>query len=193
MGGLIAALLAASRPELVSLLILVNAALPRPSGAPFDRRVAVLFTLYMTPLLGRLYLRRRAATVSPEQSVRDTLLLCGVHADKVPPEVFAAQVAIARDRLAMPWAHDAFITAARSIIATLRRRRFRETLLDIRAPTLVIQGARDRLVPLAAAEEAARLRRDWTLAMLDDVGHVPQIEVPDRWLSVVQGWIDESR
>jgi len=49
------------------------------------------------------------------------------------------------------------------------------------------------LVPRAAAEEAVRLRRDWTLAMLDDVGHVPQIEVPDRWLSVVQGWIDESR
>jgi len=91
----------------------------------------------------------------------------------------------------MPWAHDAFLSASRSIITTLARRgRVESSLRAIRAPTLVMQGSRDRLVPLAAAEELARLRRDFTLAVLDGVGHVPQIEVPDRWLSVVLGWLD---
>jgi len=98
MGGLVAALLAAARPELVSRLILVNAALPRPASAPLDRRVLALFAVYMLPFAGSFYLRRRAATVSPEQQVRDLLKLCGVDADKAPPEVLAAQVAMARER-----------------------------------------------------------------------------------------------
>jgi pimeloyl-ACP methyl ester carboxylesterase len=192
MGGLIAAMLASSRPELVSRLILVNAALVRPIGAPVDRRVAALFGIYMTPVLGAVFLRWHMAMVGPEQSTRETLRLCGVDADKLPPEIFAAQVKVARDRLTMPWAHDAFIKAARSTVTfTGQRRRFQDMLLKIRAPTLVIQGTRDRLVPLAAAEDAVRLRKDWKLSVLDGVGHVPQLEVPERWLATVQGFLDE--
>jgi pimeloyl-ACP methyl ester carboxylesterase len=192
MGGLIAAVLASSRPELVSRLVLVSAALPRPIGAPADRKVAALFGIYMIPVLGTAFLRWHMATVGPEQSTRETLRLCGVNPDKLPPEIFAALVRVARDRLAMPWAHEAFIKAARSIVTlTAQRRRFQDMLLKIRAPTLVIQGTRDRLVPLAAAEDAVRLRRDWKLSVFDGVGHVPQLEVPERWLSTVHGFLDE--
>lgn len=192
MGGLITAMLASSRPELVSRLILVNAALARPIGAPVDKRVAALFGIYMTPVLGTLFLRWRMAVVGPDQSVRETLRLCGVHADKLPPEIFAAQVKVARDRLAMPWAYEAFIKATRSMVTiTAQRRSFQDMLLKIRAPTQVIQGSRDRLVPLAAAEDAVRLRRDWKLSVLDGVGHVPQLEVPERWLATVHGFLDE--
>jgi pimeloyl-ACP methyl ester carboxylesterase len=192
MGGLIAAMLASRHPELVSRLILVNAALSRPSGAPVDKRVATLFAIYMTPVLGSLFYRWRVANVSPEQSTRETLRLCGINADELPPEIFAAQVNVARDRMAMPWAQEAFLKAARSTVTvTAQRRRLEDILLKIRAPTLVIQGSRDRLVPVAAAEAAVRLRRDWRLSVFDGVGHVPQLEVPERWLATVQGFLDE--
>lgn len=191
MGGLIGAVLAASRPELVSRLILVCAALGRAPGAPLDGRVAALFAVYMTPFLGSFFLQYRAKTVGPERSVRETLRLCGLDVDKLPPEVFAAHLDVAHARLEMPWAHDAFIEAVRSLIKlTAQRRRFEDMLRKIKTPTLLIQGSRDRLVPLATAEHVARLRRDWTLVVLDGVGHVPQIEVPERWLSVVDGWLN---
>jgi len=192
MGGLIGALLAASRPDLVTRLILVNAALGRAPGALLDPRVAALFSIYMTPFAGSLFLRWRAATIGPERTVHQTLRLCGVHPSRLPPEVLAAHVAIARERGRMPWADDAFLTAARSLMMlTARRARLDETLRSIQAPTLIVQGTEDRLVPLATAQHAARLRPDWSLAVLDGVGHTPQLEVPERWLAAVNGWLDE--
>jgi pimeloyl-ACP methyl ester carboxylesterase len=191
MGGLIGALLAASRPGLVTRLILVNAALGRAPGAPLDPRVAALFSIYMTPFAGSLFLRWRAATIGPERTVHQTLRLCGVHPSRLPPEVLAAHVAIARDRALMPWADGAFLTAARSImVLTAWRARLDETLRSIRVPTLIVHGTEDRLVPLATAQHAARLRPDWSLSVLDGVGHTPQLEVPGRWLAAVNGWLD---
>jgi pimeloyl-ACP methyl ester carboxylesterase len=191
MGGLVSATLAADRPDLVSRLILVNAALPRPLSAPLDRTVAGLFLLYMTPFFGAAFLRRRIAKVGPEGSARDTMRICGVNPDKLPPEVWSAQLEMAHARLAMPWANDAFVRAARSVIFSVARRdKVHAMLRRIVAPTLLIHGTRDRLVPMAAGEDTARVRPDWTLEILDGVGHVPQLQVPERWLGVVNGWLD---
>jgi pimeloyl-ACP methyl ester carboxylesterase len=193
MGGLIAALLAASRPEAVTRLVLVNAALGTAPGAAFnvDPRVAALMAVYMTPLAGDLFLRWRAAKLGPARSVDETLRLCGMDPARLPPEILAAHVAMARDRGHMPWANDAFLAAARSIVAiSARRARLDATLRSIRAPTLIVHGTRDRLVPLATAEHVARVRPDWSLAVLDGVGHIPQLEVPERWLEAVHRWLD---
>jgi pimeloyl-ACP methyl ester carboxylesterase len=190
MGGVIAAMTAAARPDAISRLILVSAAFPRPFGAPIDLRVSALFALWMTPVIGSLLLRKRRMEVPPAQAVRETLHLCGVDADKIPPEILAAMVAVAEERLNMPWATDAFVTATRSVVLAISRpRRFHAMLHAITSPTLLIQGTRDRVVSVAAAEEIARRRRDWTLAIFDGVGHIPQLEAPERWLERVHGWL----
>lgn len=62
----------------------------------------------------------------------------------------------------------------------------------IEAPTLIVQGTEDRLVPLAASRATAALRRDWSLEVFEGVGHVPQLEVAERFVRTVGGWI-ESR
>ena len=193
MGGLIAALLAASRPEVVTRLILVNAALGMAPGAPFkvDPRVAALMAVYMTPVAGDLFLRWRAARLGSVGLVDATLRLCGVDPERLPPEILAAHVAVARDRGRMPWANDAFLAAARSIVAiTARRARLDAMLRSIRAPTLLVHGTEDRLVPLGTAKHIARLRPDWSLALLEGAGHTPQLEVPERWLEAVHRWLD---
>ncbi|NIK55985.1 alpha/beta hydrolase [Kribbella shirazensis] len=51
-------------------------------------------------------------------------------------------------------------------------------------PTMLIWGAKDRFVPLALAEEAAR-RLDWPLRVIEDAGHVPHIERPAAFLEEV--------
>jgi pimeloyl-ACP methyl ester carboxylesterase len=60
----------------------------------------------------------------------------------------------------------------------------------IAAPTLVIQGERDRLVSAAASRELARRRPDWTVDVLAEIGHVPQLEAPTLFVERVDRWLD---
>ena len=61
-------------------------------------------------------------------------------------------------------------------------------LRGITVPTLVIHGSLDRLIPLAAARDLARRRPDWTLEILDGVGHVPMMEAPEEFMSALNEW-----
>ncbi len=195
MGGLVAMMEAALAPERVAGLVLVAPAQPRPAEAGVDVRVAALFTFYALPVLGGLFLGWRARLLGPAGVVRSTLALCCVDPSRIPPEVVAAHVALARERLErMPWANQAFLEAARSLIVLLARREwFAETARGITAPTLLIQGDRDRLVAVEASRALARLRPEWSLDVLADVGHVPQLEAPVRFVDSVERWLGERR
>ena len=61
----------------------------------------------------------------------------------------------------------------------------------VQTPALVIHGGRDGLVPVGSAREAAALHPNWKLVVLGDLGHIPQMEAPARWLAAVEGWLDE--
>ena len=54
---------------------------------------------------------------------------------------------------------------------------------------LVIHGREDRLVPIGYAEAALAGHPDWEMRLLPKVGHVPQMEAPDRWLAAVEEWL----
>jgi pimeloyl-ACP methyl ester carboxylesterase len=191
MGGLIAMMAAAREPAKVSRLVLVGPAQPRPATTLIDPLVALNFAAYAFPGLGETVMRWRAARLGPEGLVRQTLALCCADPACLPPEVVAAHVAMARERQAMPWAQTAFLEAARSTMVTLARRRQMHALIaEIAAPTLIVQGDRDRLVPLAASRATAALRRDWSLAVFEGVGHVPQLEAPQRFVETVGAWLD---
>ena len=191
MGGLCSVLVAAERPELVSHLVLVGPALPRPPRAPFAPRVAALFILYAVPGLGELFLSRRLAKRGPERVLRDTLELCGVDPSALDPAIWDEAVSLARERAGYAWSSRAFLGAARSMLRLqARRARVEDALHRVRARTLLTQGSRDRLVPVAVSAHAARLRPDFRLEVMEGAGHVPQLQVPERWLALVKGWID---
>jgi len=59
----------------------------------------------------------------------------------------------------------------------------------VKAPTLVVHGDLDRLIPLAAARDLVRRRPDWTLEVIEGVGHVPMMETPDLFMRVLSDWI----
>jgi len=91
----------------------------------------------------------------------------------------------------MPWGNQAFLEAARSIVFTLARRRDMQAMIArIAAPALLVQGAQDRLVSVVNSQATAALRPDWTLAVLEGIGHVPQLEAPERFVSTVTRWLD---
>jgi pimeloyl-ACP methyl ester carboxylesterase len=194
MGGLIAMLEAAARPERITRLILVGPAQPRPTTAMFDPLVALTFAAYAFPGVGEMVMRWRAARLGPEGVVRQSLALCCADSGCLPAEVVAAHVTMARERSAIPWGQAAFLEATRSILGLLRRRsEMGNVIQGIRAPTLVIQGTEDRLVPVAASRGLVRGRGDWELVVFEGVGHVPMLEVPEKFVETVVGWLGNAR
>lgn len=190
MGGYLSLAEAAAEPAKVASLVLVNAAVPLAPGARSDPRVLGLFAALSVPFLGGAVLRRRARA-GPEQGVRDTLALCCVDASRIPREVYDAHVALAHER-----ARDGavnrrdFLAAQRSLsLLLLRRRHFRRMVASVRASALIIQGRRDRLVRVESALALAAARPDWRIEVLEDIGHVPQLEAPERFLAIVEPWL----
>ncbi len=55
-------------------------------------------------------------------------------------------------------------------------------------PVLVLHGRRDRFVPAAFAEAELARHPGWRGRFFDDLGHIPQMEAPGRWLSEVADW-----
>ncbi len=192
MGGLIGILHAATAPASVTDLVLVNPSQPRSLASMFDPSLAARFALGSLPVLGEWMLARRAARLGPEGIVREILGLCCVDANRIPRDVYAAHEAIARERIErMPWAQEAFVEALRSIFAlTLRGGRFMELVAKVTARTLIVHGTEDRLVPIGSSRDLCRDHPAWKLVELDDIGHVPQLECPERFLELVLGWLE---
>ena len=65
----------------------------------------------------------------------------------------------------------------------------RHRLPEIELPALLIWGARDRLVPLKAAYAYRRRMEHADLSILDDTGHMLQIERPSTFNSEVEGFM----
>lgn len=186
MGGMVSMMVAARHPHLVRALVLVDPALPAPLTSRRDLVVLSAFAAYSVPGLGEAYLRRRAASIGPERLVDETMRLCTVDPSRIPRDVLEAHYELARKRRQFPWALDAYLEAARSVVFALARRRRYETMMrSIAAPTLLIEGDRDRLVPLAAARLAIRTCPSWQLDVFEDTGHVPMLERPEHFVASV--------
>jgi len=192
MGGLLAILEAVTAPERVRALVLVNPALPKPLGIRLDRIAWAFAASFVLPRLGERWLRKRAARLGPEGTVREVLELVDLPESKMSRSTFEAHVELVQERSAMPWANRSLIEAARSLLAYLARpRRLYRALDGISAPTLLIHGHKDRLVPMVAAGAIHKARPDWTFRDLREIGHVPMLEAPDEFVAMVQEWLDE--
>jgi len=190
MGGSIAMLEAAVGDRTVAGLILTDPALPLVRRTPSDPRVVALFAAQFIPGFGEWFARSRYRRLGPERLMDETLRLCTQDPSRIAPEVREAHVALARERAQMGHAVPAFLRATRSVVyATLFPAAPWRAARAVPAPALVVHGAADRLVPLAAAHRLHRLRPDFHLTVIDDVGHIPQLEAPERWLEAVESWL----
>ena len=171
MGGAVAWNFAATRPERVSQLILVDAAgYPREAGeAPLPTRLARL------PVVGDV-----GIYFKPERIVRRSL--GEVYAD--PAMVTPARVARYADLQRFPGNRP----------ATLQRARTQEPLdptplkrLDV--PTLIIWGAKDRWVPVADAFRFQGDIKGAKLAIFENLGHNPMEEDPKATAAAVAAFL----
>jgi pimeloyl-ACP methyl ester carboxylesterase/predicted lipid carrier protein YhbT len=95
-------------------------------------------------------------------------------------------------RVMRDWPHR------RAFYATLRQiyieepfgtRGFWTRLTNVRAPALFIWGARDRLVPASFARHVTTALPNSESYVLDDCGHVPQFELPERTLELTRTFL----
>jgi pimeloyl-ACP methyl ester carboxylesterase len=191
MGGMISLLEASAAPAAVAGVVLIDSVLPLVPAMP-DHFVTPMLTAYAAPGLGPLLMRRRRG-LSPEDLVDSILSLCCVDTSRVPADVFAQHVMVARQALLWPETEREISASARSMIAIfagdLLGGAYRRAIGSITCPVLLLHGTRDRLVPIAVARAAARANPAWTMIEMPGVGHTPQLEAPHDTASAITGWL----
>ncbi len=192
MGGMISILQAAAAPRSVNGLVLLDPAVPGPRRA-LDPLVAVMFAVYAVPMVGERFLTLRRRRSTPLRQIRDMLRLCGVDPDALPPEAIERSLDLIERREDQPAMDKAFLSAARSLLRLLLHpRSYRAAMASITVPVLLVQGDEDRLVPVAAARDIAQRHPAWRYLELPGVGHVPQLQVPEKVADVFLAWLDET-
>ncbi len=172
MGGAVAALAAARRPERVQALVLVDAYLDG-SGPP--HALQALMRSSIGRRVGPTMLSPMAVGIGP--ALRSLV----ADAATVTPEMvegYARPLRLARAAEAL-WE----LTLAGVIQMS------EAELGQIAVPTLVLRGEADRLVGAAAAQRAADLIPGATLRTIPGAGHVPQEEQPTLFIQAIEEFL----
>lgn len=190
MGGAIALRQAAHSPSTVSRLVLVSPAAPWAfHRVRWDPLIILFFLAYALPGLSSMMLLGRHR-LAPEPVARLILRMLTAHPERIDPGLVDLHVRLARQRNHIPGIDKAFIRASRSVVlAALRRSSYDRLVAAVRAPTLVLHGERDRLIPPEAALRLGSLRPDWQVRILEDVGHVAMLEEPSRFGRLVDAFV----
>ncbi len=179
MGGLVTLAMAVRNPERVDHLVLVDAAGVHPL-----RRTALALTLETATLI----VRKAGNLDRIMRSMRRWVF------EQQPPELLE-ELRIEMSKYAQEDrdARRARARASRRALWNIARADFRPWLPTISAPTLVIHGKQDKLVPLEAASILHREIPHAKLCTFDHCGHVPQMEVPDKFNARLAEFLADSR
>jgi pimeloyl-ACP methyl ester carboxylesterase len=200
MGGLIAVLLAARHPDRVDRLVLVSPALPPrsplgllvPARATLDGMTPIAVSTFSAAVLGVVGIAGPELT---EHRNRQLLKLIYADPDGVDRAVLELMAADFRgdDATTVRSRRRALRSATRSIAAIWTDPRGVWRAIDrVGAPTLVLGGTRDALVPAKVLRAVLARRRDWTGRVLDDRRHALMMEDPAAYLEEFDRWRDAA-
>jgi pimeloyl-ACP methyl ester carboxylesterase len=171
-GGHVAWVTALMAPERVGKLVLVDA-----GGYPQQpESVPLGFRIVQVPILARL-----AQVILPRSVIE--LSLRNVYGDpgKVTPDLVDLYYAMAvRQGNRKALAHRFKQAAPLGLELRIR---------EVKQPTLILWGGRDRLIPPANAERFRRDIPDSRLVMFDKLGHVPHEEGPAETAAAVERFL----
>jgi len=188
MGGAISMLLASRHPELVRTLTLISPAMPdlRPYLSRMsDPRLAVAYL----PLIGPP-VRRSMAREDLDRRVMRLLSLCFAEPHRIPETRRREAANEFEERERLVWSNPALARSTVGLFRTWlapRSRSLWRIAPTIPAPTLVVWGAKDRLVTVRKAPRTAQLLPRGRLLVLPNTGHVAQMERPGTVARAVLG------
>jgi pimeloyl-ACP methyl ester carboxylesterase len=173
MGGGIAARFAEEYPASVSALILVDAGgMPTKGGD----KIPLAFQLARVPVVNQVMLH-----ITPRSLVTEGLNDAIIHKEII--------------NSAMIDSYWDFARMAGTRQATLERfslnwdNAVQQHVGDIKAPTLILWGAQDHLIPVEAAEEFHKAIAGSKLIVYPSTGHIPQEEVADQSAGDVRAFL----
>jgi pimeloyl-ACP methyl ester carboxylesterase len=185
MGGFVAAELAIQVPARVERLGLVSAAglattYMGLSNEFFRRRSVGMFARAINAY-ARIPDARAQTLVRRRRLRRRVLEVVVAHPERLPAPI-CAELIRGSGMPAAPDATDAVMTYD-----------FRDRVTEIACPTLIVWGAKDRVVPVSSAHEYEQLIPDTRKVIFEDTGHAAMVERPARFNRVLQEFLDERR
>lgn len=180
MGGGVAAQVALTDPARVSALILVDAA-----GVPVARNedeVPLAFRIARMPVVSHIM-----RYVLPRSLVEEGVRKVFVDQSKVTEEMVSRYFDLSL--------HEGNREATRIRFSGYGARdeeAFAARLSEIKAPTLIMWGDKDGLIPVSAAHEFKTRIPQAELVIYENVGHVPMEEVPQESASDVRQFLDRA-
>ncbi|MFI7131973.1 alpha/beta fold hydrolase [Nonomuraea sp. NPDC050153] len=189
MGGLVALLFADAAPDRVGRLVLACPALPGP--LPADE---VLFwralgrpLLAVAPPVARAVLRLTGRRLLDLKLSRYAWP-AGTFA-RLSPDM----TALLADELraAQPRRLGAAVTAFASVLSALfvDRRPVHQRIARVDAPTLLLWGDQDALIPRATLDDLTTRRPDWERQVFPAAGHLLPLETPHGYVEAVARWL----
>ncbi|HUO75128.1 MAG TPA: alpha/beta fold hydrolase [Solirubrobacteraceae bacterium] len=118
----------------------------------------------------------------------------GLGAVGLRPTTDAAEVARGYASLVDPDRRAAFLATLRSVIGVRGQRIDASDRLYLAAgvPVLIVWGARDPIIPASHGERAHQAIAGSRLEIFDDIGHLPQLEAPARFVAVLERFLEQT-
>jgi pimeloyl-ACP methyl ester carboxylesterase len=187
LGGLVAGLFAGRVPDRVERLVLTSAplpGLPDPPRFPAAWRVGLHVARPVADILVGAAIRLRADTWRRWVEERDSSRL-GPELSRVSPELLSL-AAEEVGRLQRSWRVEGVVDAALSAVRalTVDEAGTRDALAAIRAPTLLLWGAEDHVIPQRLIDEVQVAHPDWSSRTIDGVGHLLPWEAPASYVEL---------
>ena len=169
MGGEVALNVALRNPERVAGLILIDSA-----GVEVEGAGSLAPGYLLVPGVGRLL---TALALTSDKLVREGLQKSFYDDTKVTPELVAVY-------------HRPLKTRGGQLASLRARTQFAQFPIEaelgkINAPALLIWGAEDELIPVAAGRKMNALINNSQLVVIEKCGHLPQEEMPGRVLAEI--------
>lgn len=186
MGGLVGAVFAGRFPDRVERLVLTSAplpGLPDPPRFPAVWRAGLRVGRPVADVLVGAGLRWKADRWRRWVDDRDPRL--GAEILRLSPELLSL-AGVEIGRMKVRWrvegAVDAVFTVLRAL--TIDEATTRAVLDAITAPTLLLWGADDRVIPQRLVDEVEAAHPGWSSRTIEGVGHVLPWEAPARYVEL---------
>jgi pimeloyl-ACP methyl ester carboxylesterase len=186
-GGLVAGVFAGGVPDRVERLVLTSSplpGLPDPPSFPGVWRVGLRAARPVADTLVGAAMRLKAGAWRRMVEDRNSAKL-GTDMSRISPELLSI-AAEEVGRLVIPWRVEGAVDAAISVLRalTVDEGRTRERLAQIRAPTLLLWGADDRVIPQRLIDEVEAAHPEWVSRTVENVGHLLPWESPEAYVEL---------
>jgi pimeloyl-ACP methyl ester carboxylesterase len=182
LGGGVAMQLAYQFPEMIERLVLVSSGGLGPEVSPVLRAAALPGADLFISL-----------TAGTGQKVGSAIGR-GLAAIGLRPNADVAEIARGYASLENPQRRAAFLDTLHAVVGTRGQRVDAADRLYLAeaVPVLIVWGARDSIIPVRHGEDAHRAIPGSRLEVFEDVGHLPQLEAPGRFIAVLERFLRET-